>query len=92
MALEIKRIVNEPLGSNCYILYNLEHSKQCLMIDPGGSNIEDYIDFLSVRNLTLEWIILTHEHHDHSWSVNVLKEQYCGVKVARLLWWLQQTG
>ena len=89
MALEIKRIVNEPLGSNCYILYNLEHSK--------------------------EWIILTHEHHDHSWSVNVLKEQYCGVKVlcslvysermgratknsqplmkgARLLWWLQQTG
>lgn len=25
MALEIKRIVNEPMGANCYILYNLEH-------------------------------------------------------------------
>lgn len=81
MALEIKRIVNETMGSNCYILYNLEHSKQCLMIDPGGSNMEDYIDFMSARNLTPKWIILAHEHHDHCWSVNMLKEQYCDVKV-----------
>ncbi len=81
MALEIKRIVNEPMGSNCYILYNLEHSKRCLMIDPGGSNMEDYIDFMSALNLTPEWIILTHEHHDHCWSVNMLKEQYCDLKV-----------
>ena len=81
MALEIKRIVNEHMGSNCYILYNLEHSKRCLMIDPGGSNMEDYIDFTSARNLTPEWIILAHEYHDHCWNVNMLKEQYCDVKV-----------
>ena len=35
MALEIIRVVNEPVSSNCFLLFDREVNNDCLVVDPG---------------------------------------------------------
>ena len=44
------------------------------LIFSGNSNRE--ISFIDDRNLKLDYIILTHEHTDHNWGANALREYY----------------
>lgn len=53
----------------------------CLCIDPASEKSEHEIAYIERNGLTLDYIIMTHEHTDHTWGVNMLKERYPKVKV-----------
>lgn len=73
--LIVKILVNSPVNSNCYILYK-EFYKSCLIIDPGMEHCETLFEFLTTENIHPEYIVLTHEHFDHVWSTNKVKDKY----------------
>lgn len=78
--LKVKRFVNELMTSNCYVVYD-EDTKRCLVIDPGSEKSLREIEFIEKNGLTLDYIILTHEHTDHNWGVNSLRERFPGCKL-----------
>lgn len=63
------------MTSNCYIVVD-EESKHCLCIDPASEKSEREIAYIEEKGLTLDYVILTHEHTDHTWGVNALIAQY----------------
>ncbi len=73
--LKIERFVNELMTSNCYVVYD-DGTKRCLVIDPGSEKSLREIEFIEKNNLTLDFIIITHEHTDHNWGVNALREHF----------------
>lgn len=73
--LKVKKFINELMTSNCYVVYD-EKTKQCLVIDPASEKSLHEIQFIEGLRLNLDYIILTHEHTDHTWGVNALKDYY----------------
>lgn len=69
--LKIHRIVNELMNSNCFVVYD-EGVRHCIIIDPGSKESLREISFIKENNLRLDYILLTHEHTDHTWGVNTL--------------------
>jgi glyoxylase-like metal-dependent hydrolase (beta-lactamase superfamily II) len=63
------------MTSNCYIVVD-EESKHCICIDPASEKSESEISYVKNNELTLDYILLTHEHTDHTWGVNALLSQY----------------
>ncbi|MBO7636546.1 MAG: MBL fold metallo-hydrolase [Paludibacteraceae bacterium] len=78
--LKIERFVNQLMTSNCYVVVD-EESKHCLCIDPASEQSEREIAYIGQNGLTLDHIILTHEHTDHTWGVNALKGRFAEAKV-----------
>lgn len=78
--IKVHRIINQLLTSNCFIVYD-DEMKRALIIDPGSEKSEKEISFLDGNNLMPDYIILTHEHADHTWGVNALVKRYPDVKV-----------
>ena len=68
------------MTSNCYIVVD-EASKHCLCIDPASEKSEREIAYINSNGLTLDYIILTHEHTDHTWGVNSLLDHEPSAKV-----------
>ena len=68
------------MTSNCYIVAD-EASKHCICIDPASEKSLREIEFIEKNGLTLDYIILTHEHTDHNWGVNSLREHFSGSKL-----------
>jgi hydroxyacylglutathione hydrolase len=75
MALFVEQIINNPINSNCFILYTSENSS-CIIIDPGTEDCKDLLNFLHQKKLVPQYVFLTHEHFDHIWGVNKLKEMF----------------
>lgn len=73
--LKVERFVNELMTSNCYVVYD-EDTKRCLVIDPGSEKSLREIDFIEAHQLQLDYIIISHEHTDHNWGLNSLREKY----------------
>ena len=73
MSVIAKRIPNKPINSNSFVVYT-EANNFCVIIDPGTEDCADLIAFINQKKLIPEYIILTHEHFDHIWGVNKLKE------------------
>ncbi len=73
--LKVERFINEMMTSNCYIVVD-EASKHCLCIDPASEKSLREIEYIESNGLMLDYIILTHEHTDHNWGVNSLREQF----------------
>ena len=71
MMLKVERFINDLMTSNCYVVYD-EVTKGCLVIDPASEKSLREIQFIEERGLSLDYIILTHEHTDHNWGVNSL--------------------
>lgn len=74
--LEVKRIINTPVPSNCFVVYDKSESTNCIIVDPGSRENEELISFITEQELSPVYIILTHEHFDHCWGVNELVKQY----------------
>jgi hydroxyacylglutathione hydrolase len=74
--LSIHRIVNSPVSSNCYVLYNKVVGDYCIIVDPGSKEGVVLFDFIDSERLTPKYVILTHEHFDHCWGVNDLVKRY----------------
>lgn len=73
--IKIRSFENDLLSSVCYLVYD-ESLKRCIAIDPGSKKSENEIAFIESESLTLDYIIITHEHTDHCYGVNALKERY----------------
>ncbi len=74
--IKIRRLVNEPVASNCYILTSSKAKGKCIIIDPGSESNEKLFCVLNHESLIPQYIILTHEHFDHCWGVNDLLVKY----------------
>ena len=80
MSLTVKRLENELMKSNCYIVTD-EASKSCVIIDPASEKSEREIEYIDNNGLHLDYILLTHEHSDHTWGANALKDKYPDAKI-----------
>lgn len=69
--LEIKRFVNSPVSSNTYLISN-ENTYSCIVIDPGSKEEPELMEYINEKGLSVDYILLTHEHFDHCWGVNGL--------------------
>ena len=78
--LKVERFVNELMTSNCYVVYD-EDTKRCVVIDPGSEKSRREIQFIEEKGLALDYIIITHEHTDHNWGVNALREHFADSKL-----------
>ncbi len=59
----IKQVVTGLLEVFCYIL-GCEETREAVIIDPGGDE-EQLLDLVNGMNLTVKYIINTHNHPDH---------------------------
>ena len=48
----------------------------CIIVDPGTENNNELFKFLESNQLSVEAVILTHEHYDHIAGVNSLFERF----------------
>lgn len=70
------KIITLPLGAletNCYVVYD-EASKACALIDPGAMP-QAILDTLEQNGLSLQKILLTHAHFDHTGALRALHEK-----------------
>ena len=70
--MKITRWITPMMEENIYLI---EEEKHLSVIDPGGLT-EKLIEYIDDKDLKLEYILLTHGHHDHIAAVNLLKEKY----------------
>jgi len=75
----INRFVNELMSSNCFIVHQ-DNQQTCIIIDPGTEKCGQLIEHLEATNLQVDYVLLTHEHTDHTWGCNTIVERY-GSKV-----------
>ena len=68
----LEKIVESRMGENTYVVGD-ESTKKCIVVDP-GANFIDIINFVKRKNLSIEYIVLTHGHGDHITNVLKLKE------------------
>lgn len=78
--LKVERYINELMTSNCFIVWD-DESRRCVIIDPASEKSLREIAFINDKGLKLDYIILTHEHTDHTWGVNGLLDAYPDAKV-----------
>jgi glyoxylase-like metal-dependent hydrolase (beta-lactamase superfamily II) len=77
--LQIKRIINQPVTSNCFILHK-KGSTGCIVIDPGTVDNKELLAYLQEYELNPQFVILTHQHFDHIWGVNDLCRRFEAIK------------
>jgi len=75
MRIIVEQIPNRPIDSNSFVIYE-QGKNSCIVIDPGTEDCAELIEFFEKRSITPAYILLTHEHFDHIWGVNKLKEKF----------------
>lgn len=73
--LVVRRFINHPVKSNCYVLH-YKGDSEAIIIDPGSQNIDELKKYIDINCLRIEFVIITHEHFDHIWGVNILRDHY----------------
>ena len=76
------KMITLPLGAletNCYVVYD-EASKACALVDPGAMP-QVMLDTLTKNDLTLQKILLTHAHFDHTGALRALHEKFPDVPI-----------
>lgn len=82
-ALQVDRVVNQPFGSNTYLLTWLG-SPHCVVINPGDAAGSQFADRVGKHGGRIEYALLTHEHYDHISGLPALKESWgCQVICSR---------
>ena len=69
--MNIKKLSEGILGSNCYILYG---KKECIVIDP-GVRTEVIFNVTKENGLSVKAVIITHAHYDHVVYLDELREK-----------------
>jgi len=75
--MNIKRFVVNPLGENCYLLW--DESLECAIIDCGAwdaSRVEKITQFIEDNHLTPRLALQTHMHFDHVLGLPFLYKRY----------------
>lgn len=73
------KVTSEFFEENGYIVY-LEGKSKAVVFDP-GSEVDQFLKYLSEKKLTIEAICLTHAHPDHIAGVSGIKEAFPEAKV-----------
>jgi len=73
-ALDIKRFINFPVSSNCFIVS--AGGNECIVVDPACGDGKSLLDHFSSQDLKPTYIVLTHEHFDHISSVECIRNSY----------------
>lgn len=76
--MQIRTIVAPLLEANCYLVADAEG--RAVVIDPGGGLVDEVRAAVDADGLTVEAILITHGHLDHTWSAAELAEVF-GVAV-----------
>lgn len=71
----IKTFIKPPFENNNYLLVD-EESKEAVLIDCSDENILDIQEYLTLHQLTLKALLLTHGHFDHVLGVNAIRQKY----------------
>lgn len=71
MTADIYRIPSERMDSNSYLVEEEGHG---VIID--GSACRGVLEEVSRRGLTVDYLLLTHEHFDHIWFLEDLRKAY----------------
>ena len=79
--ISVQTIVNVPVSSNCFVLYDKAVGRECIVVDPGSKNNEELFALLEEEELNPQYIILTHEHFDHCWGVNEIVERFGAIVI-----------
>ena len=74
----VKSILNMPFNSVCYLVSDKSH---CIAIDPAMEDMFAINNYLDNKNLTLDYILLTHEHYDHIAAIDQLRLEYKDVQL-----------
>jgi len=69
--MEIKRFIVGMFLTNCYLLIS---DREVAIIDPGGGSKEILKEIQNLK-VNLKYIILTHSHLDHIFSVLAIKQK-----------------
>ena len=72
--IEVRKVVVEPLQSNCYLVWSRQ-SGEGVVIDPGGEG-EKIIERIEQLGIKPEYILNTHGHGDHMAANSALKDRY----------------
>ena len=72
--MKIQALQVGSIGTNCYILCD-EAAKVCAVIDPGAEP-ELILSAAEKLDCTVDKILLTHGHFDHTTAVRPILEQY----------------
>jgi glyoxylase-like metal-dependent hydrolase (beta-lactamase superfamily II) len=67
--------MNSPVNSNCYILHS-NSSNDALLIDPGSADVSAILEYLETNKLNAVYIFLTHEHFDHIWGADQIRQLF----------------
>lgn len=68
--MKLKTFISNILDENIYLLSN--EKNECVVVDPGGTNISSVINYITENNLDLKAILITHGHFDHTKSINAM--------------------
>lgn len=75
--MEIKRFVSNPIGENCYLLW--DETKECAIIDCGALEPikqQRISQFIADNGLTPRLALQTHTHFDHIFGLPFLYQEY----------------
>lgn len=76
--IKIQKFIFNLFQENTYLVWD-EISKESAIIDPGSfsdTEQKSISEFVSVNNLYLKYLILTHAHIDHIFGCNFVKKNY----------------
>ena len=68
--IHIDRIISFEMDQNCFLVYG--EDKRGILIDPGLDTFK-ILRAVEEKGVSIEYILLTHSHYDHSYSVKELK-------------------
>lgn len=79
--LKIVRLLNNPVDSNCYVIKDMANGNGCIIVDPGSCDNGQLYESLTKDGLNPQYVILTHEHFDHCWGVDSMRERFPNLKL-----------
>ncbi len=68
--MQIKTFITSPIQTNNYVVLN---GTRAFVVDPGGADVQNVLDFVRASNARIEAILLTHGHFDHIGGVAKLQ-------------------
>jgi glyoxylase-like metal-dependent hydrolase (beta-lactamase superfamily II) len=74
LPLEVSTLTVGPLDTNCYIIWD-RNTRACAIIDPGG-DCDRVASVAASLDLSVEWILLTHGHFDHTFCAGDLAARF----------------